>query len=151
MSTHSVIEARLDQAAEECERRGTHLSELRRSVFELLLAADGPCTAYQLLECLQGTRRGAAPPTIYRTLDFLVELGLVHKVESLKAFVACLESPQQAAEVQFLICRRRGAAAELQDRVVPSALSEAAAREGFQLARAVVELDGICAHCRETP
>ncbi len=141
------MEARLDAAAAACMRQGAQLTELRRLVLSLILRADGPSTAYQLLDRLKETRRGAAPPTIYRALDFLIEQRLVHKIERLNAYVACTEADPHQHAVQFLICRNCGTVAEIEDRATATALERAAQREGFRPDRAMVELDGTCAVC----
>jgi Fur family zinc uptake transcriptional regulator len=142
-----AIEAQLDAADQTCARNGAQLTELRRRVLSLVLEAAGPSTAYQLLDRLKETRKGAVPPTIYRALDFLIEQRLIHKVERLNAFIACTEAGHHHHQVQFLICRRCGMVAEIEDRAVSQALEHAAEREGFHLGGAVVELDGTCAAC----
>ena len=144
-----AIEAQLDAAAEACTRQGAQLTELRRHVLGLVLQAEGPSTAYQLLDRLKATRKGAVPPTIYRALDFLIEQRLIHKVERLNAFIPCTEAGHHVHQVQFLICRRCGTVAEIEDSAVSTALEHAAEREGFHLGKAVVELDGTCAACSE--
>ena len=83
-------EGLLDRAEAICKRRGANLTELRRHVLGLVLDAASPTGAYELLDRLRQTRRGAAPPTIYRALDFLLEQGLIHRVERLSAFVGCV-------------------------------------------------------------
>ena len=144
----AALPAQLDAAERACARQGARLTELRRRVLALVLEAPGPSTAYQLLDRLKETRAGAAPPTIYRALDFLVEQRLIHKVERLNAFVPCAEaSHHHLTPVQFLICRRCGGVAEIEDRAVANALDRAARREGFRPGRAVVELEGTCATC----
>ena len=142
-----AIEAQLDAAARTCTWQGGQLTELRRLVLALILEAESPATAYQLLDRLKQTRKGAAPPTIYRALDFLIEQGLIHKVERLNAFIPCNEAVPHDHPVQFLICRRCGSVAEIEDLAVSKALEHAAQREGFHSSKAVVELDGTCAAC----
>jgi Fur family zinc uptake transcriptional regulator len=159
------LDAALDQAAAACMRRGAQLTELRRQVLRLVLEADQPVGAYALLDRLKESRAGAAPPTVYRALDFLLEQGLIHKVERLNAYVGCVEAPGHdhargahghgaaggggghGHPHQFLICGRCGATTEISDAAVMAALSAAAAREGFALHRATVEAEGICARC----
>jgi Fur family transcriptional regulator, zinc uptake regulator len=80
----------LDRADEVCQGRGAALTELRRCVLGLILDAASPSGAYDLLDRLRLTRRRAAPPTVYRTLDFLLDQGLIHKIERLSAFVGCV-------------------------------------------------------------
>jgi len=141
-----AIGAQLDRTAQACSRQGARLTELRRRVFCLILEAEGPLTAYQLLDRLKETHKGAVPPTIYRALDFLMEQRLIHKVERLNAFIPCAETGHQHP-VQFLICRECGRVAEIDDRTSTKALEHAAEREGFHLRNAVVEIEGTCAAC----
>ncbi len=145
------IQARLDEAARSCARDGSALTELRRLVLGLVLEAEGPLTAYQLLDRLKRTRKGAVPPTIYRALDFLLARRLVHKVESLNAFVPCVEPNRAAHQAQFLICRSCGAVIELEDHAIARALGSAAASHGFHPANALVEVSGECAACALIP
>ncbi len=140
------IERQLDQASTACNRQNTQLTELRRTVLGLVLQAERPLTAYQLLDRLKETRRGAMPPTIYRALDFLLDNKLIHKVERLNAFVAC-ESGHHDHSVQFLICRVCGQVTELEDCGVCHALEEAARAKGFQPSGTVVEVEGTCGAC----
>jgi Fur family transcriptional regulator, zinc uptake regulator len=141
-----AVGVQLDRAAEICARRGARLTELRRQVLSLILAADGPLTAYQLLDRLKETRTGAVPPTVYRALDFLIDQRLIHKVERLNAFVPCAESGHRHP-AQFLICRECGAVAEIDDDAAAQALESAAESKGFHPRNTVVEIEGTCAAC----
>ena len=157
MATAAPLESMLDRAEALCAGRGAQLTELRRQVLRLVLQAEQPMGAYALLDRLKGQRAGAAPPTVYRALDFLREQGLIHKVERLNAYVGCVEAAQHPVDCgctaehdhphQFLICHRCGATAEISDPAVMAALTAAAARAGFTLAQATVEAEGLCARC----
>ena len=153
----------LDRAAAQCARRGAQLTELRRQVLRLVLESEQPVGAYTLLDRLKTLRGGgAAPPTVYRALDFLLEQGLIHKVERLNAFLGCAETGQEAHAHgegegqqhdhphQFLICRRCGTTAEISDPAIMAALASASAHAGFTLHRATVEAEGVCAGCTGT-
>ena len=104
--------ALLDRAEAICGRRGAWLTELRRHVLGLVLDSPLPARAYDVLDKLRQNHRGAAPPTIYRALDFLLEQGLIHKVERISACLGCVhgiedeggEAHHHAA--QLLICTR---------------------------------------------
>lgn len=154
--TAASLEASLDRAASSCAARGAQLTELRRQVLRLVLEAEQPIGAYALLDRLRGERRGAAPPTVYRALDFLMEQGLIHKVERLNAFVGCAEEPGHGHTHahphphQFLICGGCGATAEICDEAVAQAVAAAAARAGFVAHRSTVEVEGRCARCVES-
>ncbi|MDA8363847.1 MAG: Fur family transcriptional regulator [Gammaproteobacteria bacterium] len=139
--------AQLVRAAEMCAQHGAQLTELRRHVLGLILEAGGPMTAYQLLDRLKRTHKGAAPPTIYRALDFLIEQRLVHRIERLNAFVPCVEAGH-LHPAQFLICSQCGVVSEIESRAAASALEHAAEREGFRPRSTVVEIEGVCAACR---
>lgn len=170
------VEALLDRADSACQARGARLTETRRTVLGLILAAEKPVGAYDLLEHLRPGRRAAAPPTVYRALDFLLEQGLIHRIERLSAFVGCVSSAHGAEEhgagaahaalagsadadaaaahhhhhhaAQFLICRDCGRVTELEDDGLARALADAAARRGFQVGGSTVEAEGTCADCR---
>src|SRR5579871_562039 len=71
----------LDRAGALCEQRGARLTELRRQVLELVWGSHSPIGAYDILGAMQQSHRGAAPPTVYRALEFLMEQGLVHRIE----------------------------------------------------------------------
>src|SRR3954463_11395636 len=107
-------ETLLDHATQICEAKGARLTDLRREVLGLILDADAPTGAYDLLDRLRATRDGAAPPTVYRALDFLLEHGLIHKLERLSAFVGCIAHEEGDHAAQFLICRSCGKVAEIE-------------------------------------
>ncbi len=142
------IERQLDQASSLCLQHNTQLTDLRRTVLGLVLQSDRPLTAYQLLDRLRQTRRGAVPPTIYRALDFLIDNKLIHKVEKLGAFIAC-EAGHHDHSVQFLICRVCGRVWEMEDEPVQGALDTAAHAHGFTPSSTIVEIEGVCAECSE--
>lgn len=145
-----LINDRLEAAAAICRGNGAQLTELRRMVLTLILEAEGPLTAYQLLDQLKQVRKGAVPPTVYRALDFLIENHLIHKLERLNAFIPCAEADHthHGHVVQFLICGQCGTVAEIEDAGVAAALSQAAAGAGFLPRHAMVELEGLCAACQ---
>jgi Fur family zinc uptake transcriptional regulator len=131
-------------------RRGVALTPLRRQVLDLVIAAERPVGAYALLDRLKADRPGAAPPTVYRALDFLLEHRLIHRIEKLNAFIGCIEAgagPAHDHPHQFLICRRCGGTAEISDQAAAHALEDAARRSGFRTERMVVEIEGLCAGC----
>lgn len=153
----------LDRAELLCERRGTRLTDLRRQVLGLVLEDGRPVGAYHLLDRLRTGHKGAAPPTVYRALDFLLEEGLIHKVERLSAYVGCVHElcdaqahedggcghahPAVGHTAQFLICGRCGQTTELNDPGIHAALAAAARRSGFTTHRATIEVEGLCTAC----
>jgi Fur family zinc uptake transcriptional regulator len=107
--------------------------------------------AYDILATLSKDRAAtgerAAPPTVYRALEFLMTAGLVHRIDSLNAFVACF-TPLQAHKSYFLLCEQCGTAEEIDDGSLQRLLGETARRSGFAARHETVELRGTCAACR---
>jgi Fur family transcriptional regulator, zinc uptake regulator len=140
-------ETLLTRADDICSHRGARLTDLRRQVLGLILDNEQPTGAYDLLDRLRTTRHGAAPPTVYRALDFLLEQGLIHRVERLSAFVGCIAHEDHEHAAQFLICRTCGRATEIDDHELAHALQDAAKRLGFTVGKATIEAEGQCAAC----
>lgn len=140
----------LARAEAACAARGARLTALRRAVLGLVIEARQPVGAYALLERLRASRAGAAPPTVYRALDFLLAQGLVHRVERLNAFVACGAAHDHgghAHPAQLLVCAGCHAVTELDDHAVAAAIARAADAAGFHVERVTVEVEGLCARC----
>ncbi len=121
------------------------LSANNRLVLAALKAAGKPVTAYDLLDRLRDAGlRG--PPTVYRALSKLIEFGLVHKLESLNAFVACTQDRHRSA-VTFMVCNECGVAAELDDANLNERLYSLANESAFAIDKATLELRGRCVNC----
>ncbi len=131
-----------------CEGRGARLTSQRRQVLEILCASNKPLGAYDILELLKDGVPSAKPPTVYRALEFLLEQGLVHRIESLNAYVGCvhLDHPHSS---QFLICRDCGEVRELESRSVERTLGSAVKECGFKADSRVIEVTGRCLRCRQ--
>jgi len=127
-----------------CESRGLRLTPARRRVLEILLERHRALGAYDILETLTEEGLGSKPPTVYRALDFLVQNGLAHKVQSLNAFVACLHADAGHTPF-FLVCRPCGAVLEAN---LPEHLSTTAAAHDFEIETSVMEATGICPDCK---
>jgi len=131
--------------------RGINLTETRRKVLELVVKAGQPVGAYRLLEAMQGKNGQVKPPTVYRALNFLQAIGLVHRIESLNAFIACTHTGHNHSahdhDGQFLICSNCGKAEELADNSISKVLQERAQSHGFTLKHPTIELSGLCASC----
>jgi Fur family zinc uptake transcriptional regulator len=129
-----------------CLQRQRRFTAIRRRVLELVWRRHQPIGAYELLELLQSDGR-SAPPTVYRALDFLQQLGLVHRLASLNAYVGCAQ-PGEPHDGQFLICEACQSLAELDAPTITSAIAESAAHSGFEPRRHTVEIMGLCPNCR---
>jgi Fur family zinc uptake transcriptional regulator len=132
-----------------CQERGLRLTAIRARVLGLVAAAGKPTKAYDLLaQVRDGEGAGAAaPPTVYRALDFLLANGFIHKLESINAFVACHHPNAAQHSVPFLICDRCHAAIELEDAGIVGQLDAAARALGFAPQAQTLEVHGLCARC----
>ena len=132
-----------------CAQRAQRLTPIRRQVLEVLLESHKPLGAYEIME--RSSVRGGrpAPITIYRALDFLRDNGLVHRIESRNAFVACVNNHASGELVVFLICEHCGAVGEASSSAMADQLKSAARAAGFTPKTPVIEIGGVCAHCRE--
>jgi len=140
--------AALAHAEELCAARAQRLTPMRRHVLEALLVSHKPLGAYEIMERLADDGR-PAPITVYRALDFLRDNGLVHRIESRNAFVACVHNHAGSDPVVFLICERCGAVGEAPGAAAAKALKASCRAAGFVPKSPVIEIAGICSHCRE--
>ena len=150
--THSHAHANIPMGREEvaravvraekvCAARGRRFTDLRKHVYELILTDGGAVKAYDLLDRLKPEKGSPKPPTVYRALDFLSDLGLIHRVEALNAYIACdHDAAGHAAE--FFICECCHEVTEKH-----AGKHEACVPDGFTISRSVIEHYGTCAHC----
>lgn len=141
------MKSALTKAETVCRSRGLRLTRLRRRVLELVWGSHEPVKAYEILEHLGKERKRAAPPTVYRALDFLQGEGFVHRIESMNAYIGCGEPGHQGAS-QFLICQECGEVAELDDDEILAVILRKTERLGFHVDDQTVELKGLCKSCR---
>jgi Fur family zinc uptake transcriptional regulator len=132
-----------------CAQRAQRLTPIRRQVLGVLLESHKPLGAYEIMDraALNGGR--PAPITIYRALDFLRDNGLVHRIESRNAFVACVSRHEHGEMIVFLICEHCGAVGEAPSAAVADQLKSAARAAGFAPKAPVIEISGVCAHCQQ--
>lgn len=155
-SRHPAAEGRDHVAAAQlaaalCAERGARMTALRRAVLEVLWQAGRPSGAYDLLSRLQARLgRRFTPPTVYRALEFLLEQGLIARIESRNAFVPCAH-PERPHACIFLVCDHCGTSAEVENPKVEALMARDAQSLGFRIARRVLELRGTCAACRAAP
>ncbi len=142
----ACVQNALRQAETLCERRGVRLTALRRRVLEIVWESRAPLGAYDVLERMNAQGGRNAPPTAYRALDFLLAHGLIHRIESLKAFVGC-PMPADAHQAQFFICRDCKNVSETHNEKIGEAIEAGATQSGFQVETFVVEIRGRCLRC----
>lgn len=136
----------LTRAERTCERRGSRLTGQRRDVLDCVAQSHSAVGAYDIIERMASRGPRPAPITVYRALDFLEAHGLVHKIESRNAFIACTH-PHDGNPAGLLVCERCGLVAEFDAPAAFANLEAAATEQGFQVHRRVVELSGLCSAC----
>lgn len=142
------IDAAFARATALCDERKARLTPARQQVLRLIWQSHKPLGAYQLLELLAAqSGKRVLPPTIYRALDFLLDMGLIHRIASLNAFIGCPFPGNHHNEV-FLICRECGAAAECSADSLNNAITATAQRARFQPESQSVEIVGLCPQCQ---
>ncbi len=129
-----------------CELRGLRLTPLRAQALALIAAETKPIKAYDLLDKMKTEKGNAAPPTVYRALDFLLEQGFIHRLASINAFVSC-HHPQVQHSVPFLICDNCRNSVEMEDDGVSALLEKQAKAIGFTTRAQILEVHGTCRKC----
>ena len=138
----------ISHAEQVCKARVQKFTPIRRQVLQALLLSHRPLGAYEVIDELARSMPRPAPITVYRALDFLIENGLVHRIECRNAYLACALSHDEAAAMAFLICERCGLVGEVPAASVASSLTASARATGFAPKMSIVEITGLCAHCR---
>lgn len=133
-----------------CEQRAQKFTPIRRQVLGALLSSHRPLGAYEIIDELAKSISRPAPITVYRALDFLMVNGLVHRIESRNAYLACAAHDHDSTSaVAFLICERCGLVGEISSASFAKDLNAAARSSGFAPKLSVVEITGVCTHCQK--
>lgn len=148
-SSELSAEGALEAAARLCAERGERLTPHRRHTLKILLEAERPLGAYDVLDRLADYGVAGQPPVAYRALDFLMEQGFVHKLRDTKTFLACRQ-PDDCHGAAFLICRACGRVDEVCVEPKKGPFGRAARDAGFTIERTVLEAEGVCAECSKT-
>ena len=147
---HPNVAQRLAEAESLCSSTGARLTPLRKEVLELILNATGPMGAYDLLAKIKSeSDRPAAPPTVYRTLDFLLEKGLIHRLTSINAYIPCCH-PRGGHQAAFLICTECKSVKEASAQGLLQQLDELSASDHFTAHHSIIEISGICQQCNKS-
>lgn len=146
---HAVcIDQAVATAGAVCAARGLNLTPVRQRILEIVWRAHEPIGAYEILTELSKERDKAAPPTVYRALEFLMGAGLVHRIDSLNAFLGCA-SPEKLHVAQFLVCRGCHRVVEIDDPSLNKVLAEKSRAAGFRIEPTALEIKGLCADCSD--
>ena len=134
---------------------GLRFTEQRRKVLAALAESHVPASAYDVIDRLAAEGPRPAPVSVYRALEFLVEHGFAHRIESRNAYIACSRGPEGhdkpgfGAATVFLLCENCGAAGEASSAALTEALAAVTQAAGFKPRAPIIEIRGLCARCRE--
>ncbi|MEM1404530.1 MAG: Fur family transcriptional regulator [Pseudomonadota bacterium] len=135
-------------AEERCKTLGERLTAARLGAYAELLAGKRALSAYDLIDKLEKRQdRKIAPLTVYRHLDFLTRVGLVHRIESTQSYLPC-DHPQHPHESQYLLCTECGSVEEVHSKKLESTLDRIVDAHNFSPARAIIEVTGVCQDCQ---
>ena len=140
------VHSALTQAEKVCDVESARFTDMRRKVFTLIWQSHKAVTAYELLDALTSEGQRVQPPTVYRALEFLTDLGLVHRIESLNAYFGC-DRPDCEHLGQYFICTQCGRVAEAVNEDMSNAVLKAAGQVGFDIQATTVEIKGLCHDC----
>ncbi|MGC6485305.1 MAG: Fur family transcriptional regulator [Candidatus Puniceispirillales bacterium] len=144
----SCRQAALEAAEQHCAEAGLRLTELRRRVLALVWESHQPVKAYDLMAKLP--RDGASPaqpPTVYRALDFLRENGLIHRLDSINAYIGC-SHPRHHEDCYFLLCEGCGLAEECCTPTLAEAIRHVGRERNFSATTTTLEITGLCSDCQ---
>lgn len=145
------VRAALKRAEEVCARDNLRLTRIRRRVLELIWKTRRAAKAYELLEKMDGNPGFAAPPTVYRALNFLLKNGFIHKINARNAYVGCAHPPRRSPHSCILThCVGCGKVGECCDDKTAASIARLARRNGFQPTGAALEIEGKCGACANT-
>ena len=145
-SHKSCIKKALIEAKIICDQRGVKLTKLRETVLKLIWKNHSYVKAYDLLEDLKKIDSSAKPPTIYRSLEFLLENGFIHKIQSLNAFVGC-SHPNEHNKCYFLICKECQNIEECHSENINEFVQSTSSNNNFSPNQVTLEISGVCQEC----
>lgn len=146
------VAAALREAEDLCRRRGINLTLVRRRVLELVWQGHEPVKAYDIIDNFHSAKHVTRPPTVYRALSFLIENGLIHRIESQNAYVGCVH-PIVHHDANFFICNRCQRVTEIDSGELDAPLEKLARKNAFKINQKTIEIYGLCQICsaREKP
>ncbi|MBA2657683.1 MAG: transcriptional repressor [Tatlockia sp.] len=123
------------------------VTSLRKSVLFILWNTLKPLKAYEILDNLMKIKENARPPTVYRVLDYFVENGVVHKIESIQSYTLCHEPEKHYSSEVLMVCNQCHQVKELYDSAMHAFVQKLAEENHFHLGTGAIELSGICELC----
>ena len=130
-----------------CTSIGSKLTSLRKSILYILWEVEKPLKAYEILEALLQIKENSQPPTVYRVLDFFVNGGVVHKIESIQSYTLCREPKKHLPSEMLMVCNNCHNVSEFYDENMRVLVQKLATNNAFHLGEDAIELKGLCHAC----
>lgn len=130
-----------------CQQHHIKLTPLREQILQIIQQSQAPVTAYEILDELKNANPKAQVMSVYRVINFLLEKGLIHRIESLNAVMSCCLLSEKHVS-QWLICSHCNHAQEYASPMVQSLISEVEQQTEFSVTSPTIELVGVCASCK---
>ncbi len=144
-----AVEQQLHNAEVLCKQQNKRLTPIRKQVLELLIRAQRGLKAYELLSQIRTLQPNAAPPTVYRALEFLTQLDLIHRLDAINAWTACVDVAGEPHDL-LVVCTECGNVAELSAPSLSQQIRDCILQAGFALGSAETELRALCLQCHKT-
>jgi len=145
----SELNDSISRVDEICRSNKLGFTDIRKLVFEIIIKNNKPIKAYQILDEIRNiTNKPSHPPTVYRAIDFLIENGFVHKLNSINSFVGCFH-PKTHEECYFLICKKCNLYQECCDDSLKDRISKTAVHNKFVISNTTLEIEGHCLDCSQ--
>ena len=145
----SELKESINKVEEICKSNKLVLTEIRRQVFEIIVKNNKPIKAYEILDKISNiNNKPSHPPTVYRAIDFLIENGFVHKLNSINSFVGCFH-PKVHKDCYFLICKKCNIYQECCDDSLKDRISKTAIHNNFVISNTTLEIEGHCLGCSQ--
>lgn len=143
---HHNTDRLLERARAIASSRRARLSGIRERVLKLLVEEGKPRTAYEIVAHLSGEKKVHAVQ-VYRALEFLQDMGIVHRLTSRASYLARKHEQEAGEIVVFMVCSQCGSVQEAPSGLVSRGLQRAARQNSFHPKHPIVEIEGECAEC----
>ena len=146
---NSCVDSAMKEAENICNKNNLRFTDIRKTVLKIIWESHKPIKAYDILDKISGMEFSAKPPTVYRALEFLLENGLVHKINSLNSFIGC-PHPLQHDQCYFIICSACDEIEECCDESISDVIKSVMKKNKFLHKNIAIEINGTCQNCLES-
>ena len=133
---------------DQLKKMGKSIGRNDEPVLNLLLSNHRIFSAYDIAETISELGKRVQPIQIYRSLEKLMALGLVHRLSTKNGFIACYEDGE-CATGQFLICTECESVKEIDSQLINREIHDSAQENSFSIGSKSIEVLGVCGNCQD--